>query len=431
MTRPVVAVVKYEDAYDSLKKAIEMSDGLADFKQDDKILIKPNIVEWDFELPFPPFGVVPTSKVMSALVRILAEHGFRNLTIGEGTPLPYAKGKGHAVFKALGYEKLKQDYGVQLVDTDEEEFQPVDFGEFELSIAKRALEADKIVTLPALKAHGSCKVSLGIKNVKGLIARKSKRLCHSPEYRLDETFPRLLEKLPVALDIVDGVFALERGPFHSGRAYRKNLLIVSPDPYAADAVAAQIIGYDVKDVPHLKFCAERYGRSTELSDMEIRGENVADHKTFLDWDVPWTEDGRGPIGFEKRGIKGLAYRKDQYTVCTGCTKIADPILIMMMGAFKGEPFEGIEILCGKSLQASPGFKKTVLLGKCSCEVNEGNPNIQKAIAIKSCPASVQKFRKLMAEEGLELDYEHYVGFRNHHFNRYAKDPATFDMGLYS
>ncbi len=88
------------------------------------------------EESFPPFGVVTTSAVMFALVRILAEEGFRNLAIGESTVLPLGT-KGRDVFKALGYEKLREDYGVELIDFKEEKHEGVDFDEFKFFIPQK------------------------------------------------------------------------------------------------------------------------------------------------------------------------------------------------------------------------------------------------------------------------------------------------------
>lgn len=72
-------------------------------------------------MPFPPFGVVTTSAVIGALVRILAENGFKNLTIGEG-PVNVLKSKGDAIYTALGYDKLQERYGVQVVNFNMEEY---------------------------------------------------------------------------------------------------------------------------------------------------------------------------------------------------------------------------------------------------------------------------------------------------------------------
>ena len=70
MTKPVVAIVKHDDTYKSVKEALELCDGLKGFSSSDKILIKPNLVAWDFDLPYPPYGVITTSAVMFALVQI-------------------------------------------------------------------------------------------------------------------------------------------------------------------------------------------------------------------------------------------------------------------------------------------------------------------------------------------------------------------------
>ncbi len=74
------------------------------------------------------------------------------------------------------------------------------------SFPKKVLEADKIINVPVLKTHAMCTVSLGLKNLKGCIDAKSKKLCHGKEVDLHYTFSRIAEKLPVALTIIDGVF---------------------------------------------------------------------------------------------------------------------------------------------------------------------------------------------------------------------------------
>lgn len=428
MSRPVVSVVKYSDPQKSLREAIELCTGFAEIRPDDKILIKPNIVAWDFDLPFPPFGVVTTSAVIFALVRILAEEGFRHLTIGEA-PLPVPKTQGRAIYKTLGYEKLKEKYGVKLVDFNEEKFVPVDFGDFQLSIAQKALEADKIINVPVLKTHNQCKVSLGIKNFKGVLDRKSKMFCHNAQRDLNQIFPHIIDKLPVALTIIDGIFALEKGPGHTGKAHRKDLLIASRDPLAADVVGAEILGYPAAEVPYLKYFADYHRKSLDLAEITVKGEEIAKYRSFVDYDWEWTPEDTGPVGMAKRGITGLTVRKYDNTLCTGCSSLYNPMLIMFMSAFRSEPFPGVEVVSGKKQQASPGFAKTVLFGKCACELNKDNPHIQKAIFIKGCPPDLKKFEKAMQEEGIPCSYENYVKYRYYIFNRY-KDKMEFDLGLY-
>lgn len=95
MSKQVVSLVTYSDPYQTLREALDLCQGLNGIGKGDKILIKPNLVSWDFDLPFLPYGVVTTSSVMAALVRILYEEGFRHITIGEAPLVIKNKWPGH------------------------------------------------------------------------------------------------------------------------------------------------------------------------------------------------------------------------------------------------------------------------------------------------------------------------------------------------
>jgi hypothetical protein len=101
-----------------------------------------------------------------------------------------------------------------------------------------------------------------------------------------------------------------------------------------------------------------------------------------------------------------------------------------MSAYKGESFGGMEVITGKNGVASEGFEKTVMFGKCACELNEKNPYIKREIAIRTCPGDIKKFEQAMRKEGVECDYSSYEQFRRHIFNRY-KEADGFQLGLYS
>jgi uncharacterized protein (DUF362 family) len=422
MDKPSVSIVNVTDVYESLKESLNLCDGLAGLNTKDHILIKPNIVSWDFDLPYPPFGVVTTSIVIEALVHILFEHGFKNLTIGEAA-LPVFNPKGEVVYEALGYNKLVQRYGVKLSDFNQEVFETVDYGDgLKLDIAHQALKADKIINVPVLKTHNQAKVSLGIKNLKGCLNKKSKQLCHGVDNEeLNLMFPRIIEKLPVALTVIDGLYTLEKGPGPTGKAFRKNLLIASRDSYACDLVGAAILGYSAREVEHLRNYAQRHQYSMDLADYDIKGEKIADHQEYVEYDWEWSKADTGPAGFEKRGITGLAIRKYDSSLCTGCSVQYNPMLILFSSAYKGKPFPNIEVVSGKKKLASPGFDKTVLFGKCACHLNKENPEIKKAISLWGCPPDLKKFADTLADEGIECDYNEYVRFRHYLLDRYKKD----------
>ncbi|SHI09604.1 DUF362 domain-containing protein [Desulfosporosinus lacus] len=422
MLKEAVSLVRVTDVYESLQKCLSLCDGFAGLATNDKILIKPNVVCWEYKLPFPPYGVITTSLVMEALVRILAEHGFSDLTIGEGA-LQSLIPDINVVYETLGYKKLQERYGVKLVDFNQGEFSSTDYGDgFQIDLAKQALEADKIINVPVLKTHNQAKVSLGIKNLKGCLNKKSKQACHGVgDKELSQMFPRIIEKLPVALTIIDGLYTLEKGPGPTGRAFRKDVLIASRDSFACDLVGSAILGYQGKEVEHLTNYAKRHGYSMDLADYEVKGEKVTDLQEFVDYDWEWSEADTGPAGFEKRGITGLAIRKYDSSLCTGCSVVYNPMLILFSSAFKGEPFPNVEVVSGKQRLAAEGFDKTVLFGKCACHLNKNNPNIKKAIPIWGCPPDLEKFIAALAEEGIKCNYKEYLGFLDYLVGRYKEE----------
>ncbi len=427
MVKPIVSISTYDDGDDTLRKAINLCDGLKDLKQGDHILIKPNLVGWDFDYPVPPYGMLATTAVIYALVRMLFEEGFNRITIGEG-PLMIPNTMGQAMYKILGYEPLRERYGVRLIDFNEGKFEKVSFGEFSLSISEDVLAADKIINVPVLKTHNQTKVSLGLKNLKGCLNKQSKMFCHGKVNEdLDWYFPHLMQKLPLALTIIDGIYALQRGPSYTGEAMRKNLIIASTDPLACDIVGAEIMDYRADDIPHLRNAAEFAGRSCVLEDIEIKGEKIQKHRQFLDYDFEWTPENTGPMGFKKKGITGLAIRKYDNTLCTGCSITFTPIVVLAMSAFKGEPFPGVELVTGKVQEASPGFEKTVLYGQCACHKNKDNPNIKKKIEVKGCPPDLNEYIEKIEAEGIPCNKKDYAGYRNYLVSRY-KEEDGFDPG---
>ena len=55
-----VAVVKYDDTPESLRKAIELANGFGELKKTDRVLLKPNVV-WGGSKKMPQFGPKSTT----------------------------------------------------------------------------------------------------------------------------------------------------------------------------------------------------------------------------------------------------------------------------------------------------------------------------------------------------------------------------------
>jgi uncharacterized protein (DUF362 family)/Ni,Fe-hydrogenase III small subunit len=437
VNKHLVSIVRYEKPLESVAKAVALSHGLDSLPSQTKVFIKPNIVFWTKAVPFPKWGVVTTSRVVEDMVVLLKERGIDDITIGEGTVIAKPKDletPAHA-FKTLGYDVLEKRYGVKYFNTFERPFVKVDAGEgITLNFNRDILESDFVVNLPVLKTHSQTVVSLGIKNLKGTIDIPSRKKCHSPTPGLDlhRMVSRLFLPMPPMFTLVDGIYTQERGPNVDGQARRSNLLVASSDVLSADRVGAMLLGIEPAKVPHLVHAAQALHRPVDLSDVELVGEKIEDVASPHEWTFPYNEEGTLPLVMEKRGIRGVSYPKYDLTICTYCAGLTRVMLIAIARAWKGTPFDDVEILTGKLIQASPGKNKTLLLGQCICEANKNNPHILEMIAIKGCPPSPESIYNALLRAGIEADpelFEHMDRTMGIHMKKYREKPE-FDESFY-
>jgi len=405
--RRIVAVVRYEKPLESVRRAVDLSHGLDHLPSKANVFIKPNIVFWTRTTPFPKWGVVTTSRVVEDVVILLKERGIDDITIAEGTVTfdPKDKETSTQAFESLGYNILKERYGIKTLNIFERPFKRIDLGAgVVLNFNEDILQSDFVVNLPVLKTHAQTIVSLGIKNLKGLIDVNSRKKCHSPDPERDLSYmvARLANKIPPSFTLLDGIYTTERGPFFEGRLRRSNILIASSDIFSVDKVGAKVLGYNPSEVPHLVHAAQDFGRPIDLSDVEVVGEKIETVASRHEYAFPYTEDGSLPKPLEKLGIKGLTYRQYDDTICTYCSGFTTVILMAIANAWRGEPWNEVEILTGKRMKPTPGKNKTILIGKCMYQSNKGNTDINEMIAVKGCPPDLKEALKALHQAGIDV-----------------------------
>jgi uncharacterized protein (DUF362 family)/Ni,Fe-hydrogenase III small subunit len=417
--KPLISLVQYAGSPGSLREAVELCSGLEKLERNTRVLIKPNLITWDDQFKIAPFGVFTTTRLVEDLVIMLKEHGCREISIGEGS-VQIQKGIGTmAAYAGLGYISLVKKYGVKLVDFNADRSANFKIpGGPTLHIAREAMESDFLINFPVLKTHAQTKVSLGLKNLKGCLKTSSKKICHHASPGLEYCFTFIADCVKPALTIVDGIYALERGPLHFGNAFRKGVIVASRDALGADMVAAKTIGYDPQDIVHFAEYAKRHGKSLDLKDYEMRGDALENHIKALKWDWGWAKDNTGPSIFEKFGVTGVALPKYDETLCSGCTPLANMVNILVLSAFTGQPLPKIEILNGKKMQARSGYASTVLIGDCIIKANKENVHIRKAIRVAGCPPDTKEVIDALKEAELHIDELAYWGYLKQQGEKY-------------
>ena len=407
LTKKTVSIVRYEKPRESVRRAVELSDGLRDLPAEARVFIKPNIVFWTRSTPFPKWGVITTSRVVEDIVALLKESGVKDIIVGEGMVLFDPKDRktpAHA-FESLGYGLLKKRYGIKYVDIHERPFEKVDLGNgVSLNINSDILRSDFVINIPVLKTHAQTVVSLGTKNLKGTLDIGSRKKCHSDDPKMDLNY--MIAKLPGAFPpcftILDGIYTNERGPGFDGKIRRENILAASSDILSVDMVGAKILGYDPSDVPHLVNMADNVGRPSDLSDVEVVGERIEDVASRHGYAFPYDKDGTLPLPLKRMGIQGISYRKYDLTLCTYCSFLNSPLLSGIAKAWKKQPWDGVEVLTGKVMKPTPGMKKTILIGKCIYQANKDDPHINEMFAVKGCPPSPKEIIDAFHKAGVPL-----------------------------
>lgn len=429
MSKSVVAIVRYEKPFESVRKAVELSRGLDHLPARARVFIKPNIVFWTRKVAFPKWGVITSSRVVEDMVVLLKERGIDDITIGEGivVRLKDKETPAHA-FESLGYNVLKKRYGVKPINIFEREFKEVDLGDGDnLKFNADILNSDFVVDIPVLKTHAQAVVTLGIKNLKGMIDIESRKRCHNPDPDRDLNYwiGKLADPFPPIFTILDGIYTNARGPSFDGRIRRSNILVASADILSVDMVGAKVLGHDPSSVPHLVHAARHRNRPHDLSDVEVVGEEIEAVARYHEYAFPYTEDDTLPLPMARMGIKGISYRKYDLTMCTYCSGITGVALAAIALAWKGEPYDDVEVLTGKSMHPTPGKKKTILLGKCMYQLHKDNPDIQEMFAVKGCPPQPKTIVKAFHQAGIEVDpsiIEHYDRAPGFFMKRYEGKP---------
>jgi uncharacterized protein (DUF362 family) len=435
-----VAVVKYSRPYESLKQAVELCGAIGDIRSGSKVCIKPNIVSWYEDVNFPKYGVLTTCRLIEDMVKLLIEHGVTDISIIEGMVGSEQKDKPsilETASRGLGLDLLKNRYGVKIIDVMRGSFAKISVDDKNISVNSDILEADYVVNMPVLKTHTQTMVSLGIKNLKGLLNIASRKMFHSSDQHINLHYylAKLPGIVPPTLTIIDGIYSLELGPMITGKAHRSDIIIASKDLISADKVGATVLGIEPRDIPHIAFAAEAHGRKTDLSDVNIQGEvNINKLLKPHKWRLEQNESGEMPTYFANAGVKGIRFLAMDDSLCTYGADFYHYIVMGILTAKnKDKTFDDVEILYGRIQEPTPGCKHTMLVGQCQIKSNSEHPAINHCVTVRGCPPRKDDFIVACKEVGIELTDGFLDWMKKSpelvHMKRYKGNPE-FDESFY-
>jgi len=257
------------DSLDNVKQSMEkLIEQLGYKPSTPRIFLKPNVVD-----ALPPSNAVDVDPIVTAglILALKDKFDIEEFVIGENSG--YFSEKPETFQRLLeisGYgkivEDLKEKYDVPLtmvnleyVEMDEYKWK---FPPYKLKLPS-IIKTHSYINLPKMKTHGSCMVTLGVKNQKGLLLLRNKKKFHlgfrddNDVYHsnLHECIFELGNLVQPELTICDATTALEgNGPTtNPGTTWVKKLdiCIGGTDMFEVDNASCQIMGIPVDLVEHL------------------------------------------------------------------------------------------------------------------------------------------------------------------------------------
>jgi uncharacterized protein (DUF362 family) len=177
-------------------------------------------------------------------------------------------------FEATGMKEMCQRNGVEYLNlryVKDRVKIPVPECETLSSITvPRIVTESAIVSAAKLKTHSATKVTLGMKNMFGLLPDKFKGKYHMNG--INKVIVDINTVLKPVFTVIDGFVGMEgRGPT-DGPPVKMDLIIAGKDVVATDATAARVMGFDPMEISHIR-TAYKKGLGN-IDNIEIAGSKL-------------------------------------------------------------------------------------------------------------------------------------------------------------
>ncbi len=266
-------MVKGERSLETVYEALDMIPYKEAFNDWDRVLIKVNFIttkDWKT-------GATTDPIMVEALVNRLRDLG-KEVVIVESDAQTTDANKAWVV---SGMDELGRRLNVPFVNmrhVDEKVELEVKGGRVlkKIKVAKIATESG-LVSAAKLKTHMSTSVTIGMKNLFGMLTTKFKGKYHIRG--MDKVVHDIAITLPPHLTVIDGFVAMEgRGPVH-GKPVQMDTIIASTDVVGADATASRIMGFNPERIDHIRW-ADESGLGT--MNPEVVGDSIESVKRIFE-----------------------------------------------------------------------------------------------------------------------------------------------------
>jgi len=267
---PYLAVARGESPKLIVQTALKALGGIERFvKPGNDVIIKPNICTAYHSYEY---AATTNPEVVAALIELCLGAGARRVRVmdrpfGGIARVAYTRsGIGPAVSAAGGETEIMTEMKYREVEIP----QGRDIGKW--TVYGDVLDADVLINVPIAKDHSQARLTLGMKNLMGVIHNRN--LFH---INLAQRIADLSTVVRPSLTVVDAVRILvDHGPSSGSLddVRLTNTVIASHDIVAADAYAATLFGLTGADIPATRIGAEMGLGTLDLSSVKVEEINV-------------------------------------------------------------------------------------------------------------------------------------------------------------
>lgn len=258
-----LAVAKGSSPAAITKAAIDALGGITRFvKKGDKVLIKPNICCSSK----PEYAATTNPEVVGTLVKLCKEAGAASIKIVDG---PFTGISTAYDMSGIKAEVEKNGGTMEMVSRVKFKSTEIPKGKDikKWDFYEDALTADVIINVPIAKNHNLAVLTLGMKNMMGVVDDRN-----SIHININQRLADLATRVRPTLTVVDAVRILTRnGPTGGSLDFVKKLdtVIATTDIVAADAYGATLFGMKQNALGYVRNAAEMGLGTMDLSKLAI------------------------------------------------------------------------------------------------------------------------------------------------------------------
>jgi uncharacterized protein (DUF362 family) len=266
MTSSRVAIVKGPRGHEPVYKALDLIDYRDALKDWDRVLIKVNFITtktWDT-------GATTDPIVVEAIIRKLQKLPVEVLVVESDATVTNAT----KAFQVTGMAEMCERNGVEWLNLrhvkDRVELPIPDGLALKKITVPRIVAESAVISAAKLKTHSETGVTLGMKNMFGILPDKFKGKYHARG--MHKVILDINRAVKPVLTVVDGFVAMEgMGPVN-GSPVEMETIIAGRDVVATDATASRVMGFDPSRIGHIRMAHE--AGLGEMENIDIVGERL-------------------------------------------------------------------------------------------------------------------------------------------------------------